>query len=111
MKAKYNAISDFLSHALIHRGMLRKLRKSFLMKVSKINHPIFHPMNKTATVLSAREIEVLEYIAQGMNNHEIAKVLELSIHTVANHRKNMLSRSRCNNCTELVRIAVQEGVI
>jgi len=111
MKAKPNVHNDFLSHAYLHMGMLRNLRKAFLMKVSRINHPIFHPMNKTATILSPREVEVLTHISQGMHNRDIATTLDLSIHTVANHRKNMLSRSRCANCVELVRIAVQEGVI
>ncbi len=66
---------------------------------------------KTATVLSAREREVLNLMSLGLTNHEIADRLCISFHTVANHRKSMLARSRCSNCTELVRLAMTERVI
>jgi DNA-binding CsgD family transcriptional regulator len=68
-------------------------------------------MNKTATVLSDRELEVLQLLSQGRTNAEIAGQLSLSIHTVANHRKNMLVRSRCSNCLELVRTAMHENLL
>lgn len=90
---------------------LRKLRRDFLLRVSRINHPLFSEMNKTATILSDREVEVLHLLAHGLNNQEIAQRLALSPHTVANHRKNMIARSRCTSCAELVRVAMMENVI
>lgn len=90
---------------------LRELRRDLLLRVSHIKHPIFFEMNKSATILSDREVEVLNFIAHGLSNLEIASKLCLSVHTVNNHRKNMLARSRCANTAELVRVAMLENII
>ncbi len=66
---------------------------------------------KTATVLSERELEVLQLFSHGKSSDEIADKLNLSKHTITNHRKNMLCRSRCGNLSELVRIALKENLL
>ncbi len=66
---------------------------------------------KTATFLSVREIEVLCLVSFGFSTKEIASKLFLSLHTVSNHRKNMLQRSRCGNFAELVRVAIMENLL
>lgn len=66
---------------------------------------------KTATVLSERELEVLQLISHGKSSDEIADKLNLSKHTIVNHRKNMLCRSRCGNLPELVRVALNENLL
>jgi len=67
--------------------------------------------DKTATVLSEREIEVLYFFSIGMNTVEVADKLFLSHHTVTNHRRNMLERSQCKTLPELVRLAMSEKLI
>ncbi len=87
------------------------------LKVSKSNatEPIIIQMTvmpgKTATVLSDREIEVLQLISFGYSTREIARELFLSAHTITNHRKNMLARSMCGNFAELVRVAINENLL
>lgn len=66
---------------------------------------------KTAKILSEREIEVLQLVSFGYTTKEIAEELFLSTHTVTNHRKNMLTRSRCKNVAELVRVAMRENLL
>lgn len=66
---------------------------------------------KTARNLSTREIEVLQLVSFGRTSKEIADELCLSAHTVVNHRKNMLTRSRCKNLAELVRVAIRENLL
>ncbi|MCF8465106.1 MAG: helix-turn-helix transcriptional regulator [Flavobacteriales bacterium] len=66
---------------------------------------------KTATLLSEREIEVLQLVSFGYTTEQIAEELFLSSHTITNHRKNMLARSRCANLAELVRVAIQEDLL
>ena len=68
-------------------------------------------IGKTAKVLSSREMEVLRLISFGHSTKDIAIKLFLSSHTVTNHRKNMLGRSRCGNFAELVRIAIMENLL
>lgn len=83
-------------------GTDHQVRYAFLNKTE---------IGKTAAVLSSREIEVLCLISFGHSSKEIAIKLFLSTHTVTNHRKNMLSRSRCRNIAELVRIAMMEKLL
>lgn len=58
-------------------------------------------------VLTRREKEVLELIADGMTNNEIAQKLFISITTVDTHRKNLLAKFEAKNTATLIRLAVQ----
>jgi DNA-binding NarL/FixJ family response regulator len=58
-----------------------------------------------APVLTRREKEVLELIAGGMTNNEIAAKLFLSSTTVDTHRKNLLAKLAAKNTAELVKLA------
>jgi|GEM_PF-505887 len=52
---------------------------------------------------SPREMDVLRKLAEGMSSKVIAQELDISLHTVNTHRRNMLSRTGLSNTTELVR--------
>ncbi|MGZ8552465.1 MAG: response regulator [Chitinophagaceae bacterium] len=65
----------------------------------------------TAILLTRREKEVLELIANGMTNAEIAKKLFISVTTVDTHRKNLLAKLEAKNTASLVRIATQKQLI
>lgn len=60
--------------------------------------------------LSAREREILELIAMGYKNHEIAEQLYISTHTVITHRRNLLQKSGAHNTAGLVRYAANIGL-
>jgi len=62
-------------------------------------------------VLTRREKEVLELIASGMTNGEIAQKLFISVTTVDTHRKNLLAKLEAKNTASLVRIATQMQLI
>ncbi|MCH5717726.1 response regulator [Niabella hibiscisoli] len=62
-------------------------------------------------ILTRREKEVLELIADGLTNNEIAEKLYISITTVDTHRKNLLSKFDCRNVASLVRKASQLNFI
>jgi two-component system, NarL family, nitrate/nitrite response regulator NarL len=61
-------------------------------------------------VLSARELEILSYIAEGKISKEIADILSLSVRTVETHRQNIMRKTGCRNATALVRFAIDHGV-
>ena len=66
--------------------------------------------SSTAT-LTARELEVLRYLAQGMAKKQIAKVLELSVGTVNNHAANLMKKLAIHDRVELTRFAIREGIV
>jgi DNA-binding NarL/FixJ family response regulator len=68
-------------------------------------------INSEAPVLTRREKEVLEHIANGMTNNEIAQKLFLSASTVDTHRKNLLAKLSAKNTAELVRLAFHHKII
>ncbi|MGH8898308.1 MAG: response regulator transcription factor [Egibacteraceae bacterium] len=61
--------------------------------------------------LTGREIEVLELLAEGMTNSEIARALRISQKTVANHLEAIRTKMRVGNRTEVVVKASRDGLI
>ena len=61
--------------------------------------------------LTAREREVLKFICEGKSNSEVAEVLRISVRTVETHRANIMSKLDLKNTAELVKYAVQNGLV
>jgi DNA-binding NarL/FixJ family response regulator len=61
--------------------------------------------------LSAREIQVLELIVQGLANKQIAYSLSIAEHTVKNHVKNILSKLGVQDRTQAATAAIQRGIV
>jgi len=61
--------------------------------------------------LTARETEIIRYIAEGLTNQEIAARLFLSTVTVDTHRKNMLAKLRLKNTASLVKYAADNKLL
>ena len=61
--------------------------------------------------LSQREMEILELVATGLTNHDIAEKLEISKRTVDNHISNILTKTKTDNRVELLRWALEWGKI
>ena len=62
-------------------------------------------------LLSSREREVLQMIAEGKTNKEIASVLNLSVYTVDAHRGRVMEKLNLHSVNELVRFAVRNGLV
>ncbi|MGC4235282.1 MAG: response regulator transcription factor [Niabella sp.] len=95
-----NATREEMMEA-IHTVMKGKLYLS-----GEAAHTLIRPQAATI-LLTRREKEVLELIAEGLTNNEIAEKLYISITTVDTHRKNLLSKFDCRNVASLVRKASQ----
>lgn len=63
------------------------------------------------TNVSNREKEILKLVSQGQSNKMIADVLHISIRTVETHRLNLLRKLEVNNAAEMVKKAVEIGLI
>jgi two-component system, NarL family, response regulator NreC len=62
-------------------------------------------------LLSSREREVLQMLAEGKTNKEIAGVLNLSVYTVDAHRGRIMEKLNVHSINELVRFALRNGLI
>lgn len=61
--------------------------------------------------LTPRECEVLTHIAEGYTNREIAEDLVISVKTVDRHRENIMQKLNMHNRVELVKYAIEKGLI
>lgn len=61
--------------------------------------------------LTARELEVLQLIAMGKSNKEIASELDVSVNTVAVHRANIMNALGLHKTAELVVYAIRNGLV
>jgi len=62
-------------------------------------------------LLTSREREVLQMLAEGKTNKEIAGVLNLSVYTVDAHRGRIMEKLNLHSINDLVRFAVRNGII
>lgn len=63
-----------------------------------------------SSLLTAREVEVLRYIARGMAKKEIAATMHLSVKTVDNHCTSMMNKLDIHDRVDLARFAIREGL-
>ena len=70
----------------------------------------FYPQPSDFT-FTKREIEVLKWVCEGYSSKQIADKLFLSIHTINNHRKNLLEKTNCKNLMEVLSYAIKSGII
>ena len=61
--------------------------------------------------LTDREREVLQLIAEGKTNKEIATLLSVSVNTVETHRKHVMEKLDLHNTAEIVRFAVRKRIV
>ena len=61
--------------------------------------------------LTARELEVLKLIAEGLTNGEIADKLFTSKRTIETHRQNIIAKTQAKNTAALIKLAVGRGLI
>jgi DNA-binding NarL/FixJ family response regulator len=67
--------------------------------------------HESRSALSPREVEILEMVAKGLTNKEIARILAISQFTVRNHINHISSKLDVSDRTEAVMVALQLGII
>jgi DNA-binding NarL/FixJ family response regulator len=69
------------------------------------------PLRKRVARLSSRELEVLQLIAEGQPNKQVADELGISIKTVEKHRQSMMQKLNIHDVAGLTRYAIGAGII
>src|SRR5258708_39300711 len=77
----------------------------------KLNQYISHFEPGAAQALSAREMEVMQSIAEGKCSKEIGRLLGVATKTVVNHRARLMHKLRVHNAASLTLVAVQMGIV
>ena len=72
---------------------------------------IENPVKAGNEKLTTREQVILSYIAQGNSSKEIARILNISYRTVEAHRRNIKAKLNIDSLAELVRYAVNHGLV
>ena len=87
----------------------QRLNKQFPTSEQKVGVEKSHLPN--LDILSQRERQVLELVADGHNNKYIGEKLELSPKTIARHRERIMNKLNMHSRTELVKFAIRTGLI
>ncbi len=103
IKAIHEAVkgNSFFSPAISKR-MLDYYREAYLKG---------KPLRKHAEQLTSREMEVLQLVAEGKANKQIASDLSISIKTVEKHRQQVMNKLNIHDVAGLTRYAITKGII
>lgn len=93
-------VSINLTDQISYDKNLKVLSKEKLKQVNK----------EQVSKITMREKEILKYFANGYKTREIADQLDLSFHTISNHRKNILRKLELKNLAAMVNFAVENGL-
>ena len=100
------------SHGITTDYVQRLLRAFPVEETEKTSTPQLHgPDSKLIEPLSEREIEVLQFIAQGLSNREVGDRLYLTVNTVKAHSRTIYSKLGVNNRTQAVTKARALGLL
>jgi NarL family two-component system response regulator LiaR len=92
----------FNDEVALHPMVARKLMK-------EIQEPQSRPGK--GEMLTHREVEILQYLAQGLSNREIAETLTVSTRTVTTHVRNILDKLHLANRTQAALYAIEQGIV
>jgi DNA-binding NarL/FixJ family response regulator len=93
---------------------LRDTWSRFLQPVPSLNklpNPRKLPGAVSLDKLTAREVQVLRLIAEGLSTKEIAAQLTISFKTAVTHRTHILAKLNCHESASLVRAAFRAGLV
>ena len=101
----------FAAIRVVHGGgsLLQPIIASKLLR--QVSTPTPSATGVMPEALTVREVEVLDAVAQGLQNKEIAAQLAITERTVKFHVSSLMGKFGAGNRTELVRMAAQQGLI
>jgi DNA-binding NarL/FixJ family response regulator len=68
-------------------------------------------VTQAAVALSPRERHIVQLLAEGSNNKEVARTLQLSVKTVETHRSNIMRKMEFGSLADLVRYAIRNKIV
>jgi len=97
----------------VHRG--NTYFSSVISEGDAVNQYLWQAKNEDSKIgydlLTSREREVLQLIAEGFSNQRIAQELFISVKTVEAHKAHIMSKLHARNRTDLIRYALRKGLV
>ena len=108
-----SALADELLLAIRSAGMGKLYLSPTISEsvTSMLVNPQQENIGDAADLLTPREREVLQLVAEGHTNASIATLLTISVKTVEKHRANIMTKLEANDLATLIRIAIRKGYI
>lgn len=108
----------YLSKDIASADLIKAIKKVVLGErvfsksiLNMMQHKLFKSQSDAKPIsITKREQEVLNLIAEGKTNAEIAEMLFLSVRTVESHRYNLMQKLQCSNTASLVRYAIKNKI-
>jgi len=97
--------SVFQGRAFLTRKVSRLMQEDYVRQLERRN------LDDSYELLTDREREVLQLVAEGRTNKEVANLLNVSITTVETHRTHILQKLGLHSIPELILYAVRKGII
>ncbi|MBQ4078739.1 response regulator transcription factor [bacterium] len=88
-----------------------RVRKSFLYRILAEANSELADSIVSNIVMTSREIQVLKYLAAGLNNHQISKKMNVSVHTIKAHIHNIFDKLSVQGRTQAVVKALKDNLI
>jgi two-component system response regulator NreC len=110
---KDSAEADLIGaiHAITQRKSFFSPAVSRILKEDYIHQLAELGAEDSYELLTNREREVLQLVAEGQSNKEVANLLNLSLYTVETHRTHILQKLNLHSVPELILYAVRKGII
>ncbi len=109
---KESAFEELLT--AIHSVLKGQMYLSPIISKTILTHFLSNQNNEntsSVSILSDREQEILQLIAEGKSSKEISSSLHISNNTVIRHRQNIMDKLELHNIADLTRYAIREGYI
>ena len=102
----FTDISEFKTDTCMVLSVSRYVKGTGYVNVFTKSYP-----GQEAHALTKRELEILKLSLEGLSNQMIADKLFLSLHTVKNHKRNMMDKTGTRNLAGLINLSLKKGWI
>jgi DNA-binding CsgD family transcriptional regulator len=79
--------------------------------IDRMRHEETRADGTAYSVLTGREREVLQLVAEGKTTKEVAAGLSMSVRTAESHRREIMRKLKLHNVADLTRYAIREGLV
>jgi DNA-binding NarL/FixJ family response regulator len=103
------AVEALRDHRTFFSSKISDMLLTSYLRQPERSEPTAEPTGRSR--LTAREREIVQLLAEGKSNKEVAQMLNISIKTAETHRTNIMNKLDLRSITELVRYAVRNNIV